>query len=119
MFCDRLRETRKKRGLLSREVADAIGVGRSSYCQYEVGRREPDISIIKKIACFLGVTCDYLIGLTDNPQEVYNSSTDEGHILYDKLDTEDKAEIRGEMKQMLKDDKYTDSEREPEGKQNV
>lgn len=34
--------------------------------------------------------------------------------MYKQLDTEDKAEIRGEMKQMLKADKYNDKKKETE-----
>lgn len=34
------------------------------------------------------------------------SISDEGHELYNQLDSYDKAEIRGEMKQMLKASKY-------------
>lgn len=36
-----------------------------------------------------------------------NINFDEGHQIYEQLDDNDKAEIRGEMKQMLKSNKYT------------
>ena len=36
-----------------------------------------------------------------------NINFDEGHKIYEQLDDNDKAEIRGEMKQMLKANKYT------------
>lgn len=38
-----------------------------------------------------------------------NINFDEGHKIYEQLDDNDKAEIRGEMKQMLKANKYTDT----------
>lgn len=38
-----------------------------------------------------------------------NINFDEGHKIYEQLDDSDKAEIRGEMKQMLKANKYTNT----------
>ncbi|MFR5866552.1 MAG: helix-turn-helix domain-containing protein [Oscillospiraceae bacterium] len=38
-----------------------------------------------------------------------NINFDEGHKIYEQLDDNDKAEIRGEMKQMLKANKYTNT----------
>lgn len=38
-----------------------------------------------------------------------NLNFDEGHKIYEQLDDNDKAEIRGEMKQMLKANKYTNT----------
>lgn len=35
-----------------------------------------------------------------------NITLDDGHLMYEQLDDNDKAEIRGEMKQMLKSAKY-------------
>lgn len=37
-------------------------------------------------------------------------SSDAGHLMYEKLDETDKAEIRGEIKHMLKSNKYTQDE---------
>lgn len=38
-----------------------------AYQNYEVGRQEPKLSIIMRIAEFYKVSIDYLVGLTDDP----------------------------------------------------
>lgn len=52
---------RKSKNLLQKEVADKIGVARTTYASYEQGKREPDIETINKIADFFDVSTDYLL----------------------------------------------------------
>lgn len=59
-FLKRLRETRKKRGLTIRQMADLLGVVASAYDQYETGDRKPDFIKIMDISKILGVSTDYL-----------------------------------------------------------
>lgn len=59
---EHLKELRKQRGLLQRDVASFLGVDRTTYLKYENGTNEPDIEIIKKLASFFGVSVDYLLG---------------------------------------------------------
>lgn len=49
-------------GLKQVEVADAVGVSTATYSQYESGKREPNIDKLIKIARFLSVSTDELIG---------------------------------------------------------
>ncbi|WP_146812507.1 helix-turn-helix domain-containing protein, partial [Aneurinibacillus danicus] len=41
--------------------ARAIGVHRAAYTSYELGRREPCMDIIVKLAKFFDTSCDYLL----------------------------------------------------------
>lgn len=66
----------------------------------------PSGEALIKIANYFNVSVDYLLGRTNYP----NITIEPDIILYNKLDTEDKAEIRGTMKQMLKSKKYKPSE---------
>ena len=50
---EHLKELRKERGLLQRDVASYLGVDRTTYLKYENGTNEPDIEIIKKLSSFL------------------------------------------------------------------
>ena len=59
---EHLKELRKQRGLLQRDVASFLGVDRTTYLKYENGTNEPDIEIIKKLSSFFGVSVDYLLG---------------------------------------------------------
>lgn len=65
IFPVRLAELRKERGLTQSELADCIGISRQSVTLYERETRIPDIEVLGKLASFLGVTADYLIGLDD------------------------------------------------------
>lgn len=64
-FGSRLKALRKARGLLQRDVADAIGVATSSYALYENDRRHPDQAKIKLICQVLHCDPNYL--LSKNP----------------------------------------------------
>ena len=111
----RLRELRRSKGLSQQKLADFLGTSKSSVNMYERGEREPGIEMIENIADFFNVDVDYLFGKSDIPNRALATSATEidpdQQILdmYKQLDTEDKAEIRGEMKQMLKADKYNNT----------
>lgn len=62
-FNENLKEARERRGMTQKEVADIIGVAKSTYSLYESGNREPNDQTIKKIADTLNVSADDLLGL--------------------------------------------------------
>ena len=65
MFEDRLKNLRKLKGYTQQEVADAVGIPRITYCSYERNQREPTAMVLKRIANFLGVSLDYLLGFEE------------------------------------------------------
>ena len=69
-FHENLRTARQLSKLTQKQVADAIGVARSTYALYETGEREPNVECVKKIAEALGVSGDYLIGLENLPENI-------------------------------------------------
>lgn len=64
---DRLRLMREQRGLSQRELSRLISIGENQINKYENGGGEPSIRILYLIAEQLGVTADYLLGLSDEP----------------------------------------------------
>ncbi len=62
MLGERLKELRKRRNLRQLDIAEMLGVSRTTYTQYEIGLTEPDIDTIKKLAQFFGVSTDVLLG---------------------------------------------------------
>lgn len=58
---NRIKELRKLKNLTQRELAKQIGITQPALSNYEDGRN-PEISILTKLADFFGVTVDYLIG---------------------------------------------------------
>ena len=66
-FNVRLRTCRMQTGLTQEDTAHQLGFRYSTYCRYEHGGTEPDISEAARIADFFGVSLDYLAGRTDEP----------------------------------------------------
>lgn len=63
MFSQRLKELRKaKKNLTQLQMANFLGVAKTTYASYEQGKRMPDSQIQNKIADFFGVSLDYLHG---------------------------------------------------------
>lgn len=55
----KLKELRKNRKITQQEIADRFGVTRGTVSNWELGRREPDLQTIEKLAEFYGVSLDY------------------------------------------------------------
>lgn len=62
----RLQETRKNCGLKQQEVADRTGIHVITLSGYEVGRSEPNIEALVRLADVYGVSLDYLMCRTDS-----------------------------------------------------
>lgn len=67
IYMKRLIELRQKRGLTQREVAQFLGVDRTTYVKYERGDSEPNFDTILRLADFFETTTDYILGKTDTP----------------------------------------------------
>ena len=67
MNVEHLKLARKQSGMTQKEVADNIGVGQSTYKNYECGIREPNGDTIVELANLFGVTTDYLLGREPAP----------------------------------------------------
>lgn len=65
MNADNLKAARKKSGKTQKEIADILGVGQSTYKNYECGIREPNGDTIVALANIFNVTTDYLLGRPD------------------------------------------------------
>lgn len=63
---NRLRSVREAKGLESKQVAENISVTAAAYSKYETNKAVPSIGVLEKIARFLNVSTDYLMGLTDD-----------------------------------------------------
>ena len=51
--------------LTQAEMAEKLGISRSTIGMYETGAREPDFETLEKIADFFNVDIDYLLGRTE------------------------------------------------------
>lgn len=62
MFSNRLNEVRKSRGITAQQMADHLCMGLRAYRNYESGDRFPSPETLIKIADYLNVSIDYLLG---------------------------------------------------------
>lgn len=61
-FGGRLNQARKEYKKTAQDMADMLGIGLRSYRAYESGDREPYFETLVKIADYLDVSTDYLLG---------------------------------------------------------
>ncbi len=66
----RLRETRESRKITQRKLAELSGIDDAQLSRYEHGKVEPSLKYLESFAKLLDVSTDYLIGLTDYPQQI-------------------------------------------------
>jgi transcriptional regulator with XRE-family HTH domain len=62
---NKLKELRTERGKIQREIAEYLGIDRTTYGKYETGASEPDFETTLKIAEYFDVSVDYLLGRTE------------------------------------------------------
>lgn len=65
MFAERLIYLRERAGLTKKELADEIGIDKSTMTHYEKGDIKPSAKTIEKIADYFNVSTDYLLGKSD------------------------------------------------------
>ena len=63
----RIRDMREDRDLTQKEIADALKCSQQVYSNYELGQRDIPTDILINLSKFYGVSVDYILGLTDNP----------------------------------------------------
>lgn len=63
---ERLIELREKSGLSKVEMAEKLGVNKSSITRYETNEIKPNLDMMLKIAELFNVTLDWLVGFEDN-----------------------------------------------------
>ena len=118
MFLDKVLGLITEKGISKNRFLMDIQISKNSIDNWEKRGNIPPGDIVAKIAQYFNVSADYLLGLTDEPRPEYSPKdsknvaitallNDEGISLYIKLDEVDRAEIRGEMKVMLRAEKYS------------
>lgn len=92
----KLRILRKESRLTQQELADKLGMTRSTISNYEINRRAPHLSELRRIAEFFGVGLDYfgvaqtddILDLIARAKKVFDN---------DSIPTEKKEEVYKEL----------------------
>ena len=101
----------KQHGLQQKEVSIEVGIDQSNYSKIENGKREPSVSVLKKLADLFNVTVDYIIEPNkDLPKEVIieDKGISEKIRLISQLDEEDRAMVFRMIDKMLTSKKFKD-----------
>ena len=64
----RIRDLREDKDLNQTEVATYLGMSQTGYSKYETGENDIPTGILIKLADFYGVSTDYILNRTNNPQ---------------------------------------------------
>lgn len=109
-FCDRLKEARLAKNYTQEQLAEIIGVAKTTYTGYEKGNREPNMLTISKLLKALAIDANYL--WQDETTFPFELTYDEmEHLVkrYRELDTHGK-----EMVDFTLDKEYERSKSEKE-----
>ena len=63
----RLRLLRKQKNISQLKLALDLNINQNTVSRYETGEREADYATLIKLADYFGVSIDYLLERTDNP----------------------------------------------------
>lgn len=66
MIFPRIKELREYNGKTQKEISGYLSCDQSLYSKYERGEREVPVIIVIKLAKYYDVSCDYILGLTNN-----------------------------------------------------
>ena len=132
---NRIKQLRTEKDMSQDELAKRSGYGsRSTINKIELGINDVPQSKIKAIAEALGVSVGTLlcwdefdekhdtqkiqkeVNLIERIEQQHGKITREAFEMYIQLDSDDQGEIRGEMKQMLKAEKYSAKDGSSSGK---
>ena len=65
IFAQRVHELRKQHNLTLAELAEKVGISRSSANNWELETRSPSVEVLALLADYFEVSADYLMGRTD------------------------------------------------------
>ncbi|MDR1094309.1 MAG: helix-turn-helix domain-containing protein [Clostridiales bacterium] len=104
-FAKRLKELREEKNFSQKKLAEEINYTQSIVSLWELDKRDPTATAIAAVACYLNVTADYLLGLTDEAGNFRNFSdfdlrNDERQLLklYNSLEPRQKDNILTTMR---------------------
>ena len=102
LFGERLQRIRKEREVSQEELAKRLGVHAPIIGRYERGEVKPSVEVAAKIADALGVSLDYLTGLSDQllDKKLVKQITE-----LQRLDPEERSHILKTLDALIRDAK--------------
>ena len=85
MAGNNLKKIRKECGLTQAQVAEALGLERSTYTYYETGKTDPSIHTLKKIMTLFNCSFADVYPSEDDTAKVYSTKTIENYFQTEHL----------------------------------
>lgn len=101
----RIRELRKQINLSQEALAERLEMKRTNIANYEAGRVVPPGNVLLELAKIFGVTTDYLLGRSDDPNGKVSLLDDDLHQIQrakKKLKTQAERDRMDRMVEMIK-----------------
>lgn len=100
LLSERLKHLLKEKKLTSKQLAKDLGLSEGTVSGWHSGKSSPSPETLIGISEILGVSIDYLLGITDNPNLSFKNLNDEGVSLdiakrFDALDADGKVIVTG------------------------
>lgn len=94
-YSNQLKVIRLQNKFTQQQLADALGITRSAYCGYEIGRRSPDIDTFVKISEFYNISLADFFAQVDNDlvSESFDFDSKDEDWWVSKLTKEERALI--------------------------
>ena len=87
-----LKDLRAAIGVTQMELANSMGVSRSTVAMWETGGSQPDNDMLVKLADFFDVTTDFLLGVEKSPTRDYFTNSDDEFAFLDNMTADEIAE---------------------------
>lgn len=90
--------TMQEKGIQQKDISDFLGLSRNTVSEWKRGKSESYLKHLPKIADYLDVSVDYLLGKTENPNaadQIPQMDETEQYLIdtFRKLDAQGKAKI--------------------------
>lgn len=95
MLSEILKDLRKEKGVLQKDVANYLNITASAYGFYEQGKRVPDAETITKLAKYFNVSTDYL--LNNDTKNISEMKIPKEYTDKYKVTSRDKKQYQKEM----------------------
>ncbi len=108
----KLFEIMEQRGIKAKKLSEAIGASTGNISDWKSGRSSPSIEVLPKIAEFLNVSTDYLLGLDDvlNRNTSLSDDIQELIDLYNSLPERKQGEVKGFIRALIEPSRKTDND---------
>ncbi len=92
-FPETLSVLRKERNISQRTAASALNISQALLSHYENGAREPGLDFIRRACDYYGVSADYLLCRSENPDSTASAAAAARAFLANLRAMTDKAEL--------------------------